>query len=52
MRLLNYFGVWGLFFLLATNVLDGQTTVQPRPFRFNHLTVNEDLSHTDADDIV
>jgi ligand-binding sensor domain-containing protein len=52
MRLLKCFGVRGLLFLLAINVLHGQTPAQPRPFRFNHLTVNEDLSHTDADDIV
>jgi ligand-binding sensor domain-containing protein len=52
MGLSKWLGVWGLLFLLAPTVLDGQTAAQPRPFRFNHLTVNEDLSHTDADDIV
>lgn len=49
MGLLKSFAVWGLLFLLCSARLEGQT---PRAYRFNHLTVNENLSHTDADDVV
>ena len=45
-------GLGGLLFIICTKQLAGQPPIQPHPFRFFHLTVNEDLSHTDADDIV
>ncbi|HEY8972095.1 MAG TPA: two-component regulator propeller domain-containing protein, partial [Puia sp.] len=44
--------VWGILFFIGTQPLAGQSQSQPHPFRFSHLTVNEDLSHTDADDIL
>lgn len=51
MRPIKSFALWGMLFSLCSKQLEAQKPTQPHPFRFNHLTVNEDLSHTDVDDI-
>lgn len=44
--------VWGMLSFFCSKQLKGQPQVQAHPYRFYHLTVNEDLSHTDVDDVV
>ncbi len=42
-----------LFFILLINfIASDEILCQPYPYRFNYLTVDEGLSHTDANDIV
>lgn len=41
-----------LIFLLIINYIGvGTSLCQPYPYKFNYLTVDEGLSHTDANDI-